>query len=149
DNFPNWVLDQLGIETELANRIALGRGLKPPRFRWVPFDDALMLPLDKAILANETPDRKFFYAREEMLLKRYLRDLNVSALPDTLEEYTAKIVTPTLERQKQNGAVAIKFEAAYLRTLDFGNIPLHPALVQNQAAALYGIFVHGEAPSRA
>src|SRR5258708_4461268 len=25
DNFPNWVLDQLGIETELANRVALGR----------------------------------------------------------------------------------------------------------------------------
>ncbi|HEU5413718.1 MAG TPA: amidohydrolase, partial [Candidatus Angelobacter sp.] len=37
DNFPNWVLDQLGIESELANRIALGRGLQPPRFRWVPF----------------------------------------------------------------------------------------------------------------
>ena len=45
DNFPNWVLDQLGIETELANRVALGRGLQPPRFRWVPFDDALMYPL--------------------------------------------------------------------------------------------------------
>ncbi|HEY2499544.1 MAG TPA: hypothetical protein VGK24_20980, partial [Candidatus Angelobacter sp.] len=29
DNFPNWVLDQLGIETELANRVALGRGLQP------------------------------------------------------------------------------------------------------------------------
>src|SRR5215470_13065528 len=28
DNFPNWVLDQLGIESELANRVALGRGLK-------------------------------------------------------------------------------------------------------------------------
>ncbi|MBZ5523560.1 MAG: hypothetical protein LAP21_15105, partial [Acidobacteriia bacterium] len=37
DNFPNWVLDHLGIETELANRIVMGRGLKPPRFRWVPF----------------------------------------------------------------------------------------------------------------
>ena len=26
ENYPNWVLDQLGIETELANRVALGRG---------------------------------------------------------------------------------------------------------------------------
>src|SRR5262252_8726948 len=39
DNFPNWVLGQIGIETELSNRVAMGRGLKPPRFRWVPFDD--------------------------------------------------------------------------------------------------------------
>ena len=33
DNYPNWVLDQLGIEVEFANRIAMGRGLQPPRFR--------------------------------------------------------------------------------------------------------------------
>src|SRR5262249_53921124 len=79
DNFPNWVLDQLGIEIELANRVAMGRGLKPPRFRWVPFDDALMLPLNNSSVANETPDRKFFYSREEMLLRRYLKDLNLSA----------------------------------------------------------------------
>jgi uncharacterized protein len=148
DNFPNWVLDQLNIETEFANRIALGRGLKPPRFRWVPFDDALLLPLNNASLANETPDRKFFYSREEMLLKRYLKDLNLAALPGSLQEYTAKVVTPTLERQKQNGAVAIKFEAAYLRTLDFGPIPLHPAAVQTQAATLYEMYVHGDVPPR-
>ena len=30
DNYPNWVLAELGIETELANRIALGRGHQPP-----------------------------------------------------------------------------------------------------------------------
>ena len=32
DNYLNWVLDQLGIETELANRIALGRGLTSAAF---------------------------------------------------------------------------------------------------------------------
>ena len=149
DNFPNWVLDQLGIETELANRVALGRGLKPPRFRWVPFDDALLLPLNNSYLAAETPDRKFFYSREEMLLKRYLTDLNLNALPDTLQEYTAKVVTPTLERQKQNGAVAFKFEAAYLRSLDFGHPSAHQAELQTQAAALYAIFVHGDVPDTA
>src|SRR5438067_2329501 len=41
DHFLIWVLDQLGIESELANRIAMGRGLEVPRFRWVPFDDPL------------------------------------------------------------------------------------------------------------
>ncbi len=39
ENYPNWVLDQLGIESELANRVAMGRGLKRPRFLWVPFED--------------------------------------------------------------------------------------------------------------
>ena len=27
DNFPNWVLDKLNIETMFANRVAMGRGL--------------------------------------------------------------------------------------------------------------------------
>ncbi len=48
DNYPNWVLDQLGIETELANRIALGRGHQPPHFLWVPFDDILLFPLNNS-----------------------------------------------------------------------------------------------------
>jgi hypothetical protein len=60
DNYPNWVLDQLAIETEFANRVAMGRGLQPPRFRWVPFVDALMFPLNNTAVANETPDRKIF-----------------------------------------------------------------------------------------
>lgn len=120
DKFPDWVLDKLGIETELANRVAMGPGLQPPRFRWVPFDDALMYPLKNSQLASETPDRKFFFSRETELLRRYLKDLNLATLPATLPEYVNKVIVPTLELQKKNGAVAIKFEAAYLRPLDFG-----------------------------
>src|SRR5437016_7093914 len=123
DNFRNCVLDRIGIETELASRVAMRRGQKPPRFRWVPFDDALLLPLNNSSVANETPDRKFFYSREETLLKRYLKNQSLSAVPATLQEYTAKVITPTLEAQKRDGAVAIKFEAAYLRSLDFGPVP--------------------------
>src|SRR5215470_7705058 len=67
DNFPNWVLDQIGIETELSNRVAMGRGLKPPRFRWVPFDDALMIPFTPDSLVD-TPDKKSFYNQEAGLL---------------------------------------------------------------------------------
>src|SRR6185503_2157607 len=37
DAYPTWVLDQLGIETMLANRVAMGRGLPSPRFRWVSY----------------------------------------------------------------------------------------------------------------
>ncbi|MFI5105759.1 MAG: amidohydrolase family protein, partial [Terriglobales bacterium] len=129
ENFPNWVLDQLGIETELANRVAMGRGLQPPRFRWVPFDDALMLPLKNSEIGNETPDRKFFYHQETVLLRKYLESLGLETLPPTLQGYTAKVITPMLEKQKREGAVAIKFEAAYLRSLDFGR-PEPAELVQ-------------------
>ena len=146
DNFPNWVLDQLGIETEFANRVAMGRGLEAPRFRWVPFDDALMLPLNNSSLANETPDRKFFYSREEMLLKHYIKDLSLSGLPATLGEYTAKVVTATLESQKKAGAVAIKFEAAYLRSLDFGPIPLGQSQYQADAEQIYSRYIKGGVP---
>jgi len=144
DNFPNWVLDQLGIETELANRVALGRGLQPPRFRWVPFDDALMLPLKNSSVANETPDRKFFYSRESLLLRRYMKEVNRDALPSTLLDYTTKVITPVLELQKKNGAVAVKFEAAYLRTLDFG--PSEPIEAVQQ---IYSRFVKEGVPTQA
>ncbi|HZS43804.1 MAG TPA: amidohydrolase family protein [Blastocatellia bacterium] len=148
DNFPNWVLDQLGIESELANRVELGRGLKSPRFRWVPFDDALLLPLDNQSVANETPDRKFFYSREEMVLKRYLKDLGLAELPATLAEYESKVIARLLDWEKQNGAVAIKFEAAYLRTLDFGPIPANQAAAMNEAGQIYARFIKGGVPPK-
>jgi predicted TIM-barrel fold metal-dependent hydrolase len=143
DAYPAWVLDQLGIESELANRVALGRGLAPPRFRWVPFDDALLFPLNNDALAAETPDRKIFFAREETLLANYRQQLGVSSLPATLADYTSRVVTPELERQKRDGAVAVKFEAAYLRSLDF-----EPADEQ-QAAAAYAKYARGDKPDRA
>lgn len=143
ENYPNWVLDQLGIETELANRVALGRGQAPPRYRWVPFDDALLFPLDNSLLKEQSPDRKFFFGREEMLVQRYLRQVNVSGLPTRLADYTATVVTPLLEQQKQQGAVAIKFEAAYLRSLDFE--PASEAV----AATVYARHVKAGAPSDA
>jgi uncharacterized protein len=142
DRFPNWVLDQSGIEVEWANRVAMGGGLNPPHFLWVPFADPLMVPLNNQSFASENPDRKFFYQREEMLLKRYLRDLNLNDLPLTLEQYTAKVVTPTLERQKQNGAVAVKFEAAYLRPLDF-----QPATLA-EAQRVYAQYARGGVPGK-
>ena len=116
---PAWILDQLNIETMFANRVAMGRGLSAPRFRWVSFDDALIFPLSNEAQKLFNQDYKGFYPAEEKLLKRYLADLNVRALPATLDAYLKQVVTPTLERQKRNGAVAIKYEAAYLRKLDF------------------------------
>jgi len=118
DNYANWVLDQLGIQIQFANRVAMGRGLQSPRFRWVPFDDPLLFPGQG--LAPSSPDREYFYPRERQLLKRYLDELGVRAMPSNLDDYKVRVITPELERQKKAGAVAIKFEAAYLRSLDFG-----------------------------
>ena len=143
DNYPNWVLDQLGIETELANRIALGRGQAPPRFRWVPFDDTLLFPLNNSRLAAQSPDRKIFFGREEMLRRRYLKQIGLPALPATLTEYTSQVVTPLLEAQKKQGAVAIKFEAAYLRSLAFS--PADEA----QAQGIYRQYGKAGVPSEA
>jgi len=142
DHYPAWVLDQLGIDVEFANRVAMGRGLDAAHFRWVPFDDALLFPLNNDALGAETPDRKFFFGRETMLLERYRRELGVAALPATLAEYKSKVVTPELERQKNEGAVAIKFEAAYLRSLDF-----EPASEQD-AAAIYAKYARASAPPK-
>jgi len=141
DNFPTWVLDQLSIEYMLSNRVAMGRGLKPPRFLWVPFDDALMTPFDNSSLA-ENPDRKFFYGREAGLLRRYMSESGVPALPATLDEYVAKVIAATLARQKKAGAVAVKFEAAYLRSLDFGDAQ------PEEARRLYAKYAKGGTPSK-
>jgi uncharacterized protein len=122
DAYPAWVLDQMGVDVMLANRVAMGRGIQPPRFLWVPFADALMFPLDNSTLAQKNSDRKAFFALEETLLRRYLKDAGLSTLPSNLADYLARLVTPTLERQRHSGAVAEKFEAAYLRSLDFDKV---------------------------
>jgi uncharacterized protein len=140
---PAWVLDRAGIDVMLANRVAMGPGLAAPRFRWVPFDDALLFPLDTRGEAARSPDTRSLYPREAALLRRYLRDLHVDALPSTLDAYLAAVVTPTLRRQRESGAVAVKFEIAYLRPLDFAD-PDSAA-----ARAVYARYVAGGAPSSA
>lgn len=120
--YPEWVLDQIGVETMLANRVEMGPGMEAPRFRWVPYADALMYPLDTAKLAARNNDRKAFFGLEGKLLDRYLKEGGLTAPPAALADYLAKVVTPTLERHRQGGAVAEKFEVAYLRSLQFDKV---------------------------
>jgi hypothetical protein len=140
EGYPAWILDKLGIETMFANRAAMGRGLVAPRFRWVAFDDALILPLNNEGMRRMNPDYHAFYVGEARLLNRYLKESNVDTLPATLNEYLTKIVTPTLERQKRDSALAIKFEAAYLRSLDF------VAVSKSDADAIYKRYANGNEP---
>jgi predicted TIM-barrel fold metal-dependent hydrolase len=137
DSYPAWVLDKLDIEVMFANRVAMGRGLTHERFRWVAFDDALILPLSSAAVRKVHPDYAAFYPGEGALLRRYLSDLKMAAVPATLREYTARVVTPTLESQRRAGAVAVKFEAAYLRPLDFADAS------EADAARVYARYARG------
>lgn len=141
EKFPVWVLDQLGIETMFANRVAMGRGLMAPRFRWVSFVDALIVPLSNEAAKRSNPDYRGFYPGEERLLRRYLADAGLKALPATLDAYLAKVVTATLESEKREGAVAVKFEAAYLRKLDFDEADI------GAARRVYARYVRGGEPT--
>ncbi len=130
-HFDEWVLDRAGIGTMAANRVAMGPGIAPPRFRWVPYVDALLFPLDNGGLAQATPDRKLFFPLEDKVRARYLAAAGLNAVPKSLSEYLANVVTPTLERQKAGGAIAEKFEIAYLRGFDFADV------AQGEAATIY------------
>jgi hypothetical protein len=143
DQYPAWVLDQMGVDVMLANRVTMGTSVQPPRFRWVPYADALLFPLDNSGLAQKNSDRKSFFALEDLLRRRYLADAGFDGPPASLTEYLAQVVTPTLERQKQGGAVAEKFEAAYLRSLAFDQV--------DRAAAerVYQQFAAGGVPPNA
>lgn len=148
---PAQALDRAGIQLELANRIAMGAGLENARFRWVPFDDPLIFPLDTR-LAGQTPDTRALYPLEAKLLERYMYDLgfrkvyysgggDFSELPLTLADYETKVVVPLLARQHDAGAPAIKFEVAYLRGFDFANPD------SARAAAIYEKYAAGGTPS--
>ncbi|HEY6119495.1 MAG TPA: amidohydrolase family protein [Pyrinomonadaceae bacterium] len=143
DRYPAWILGQLNIETMFANRVAMGRGLTAPHFRWVSFLDALLFPLSNETIKKSNRDYAGFYPAEERLLRRYLSDLKLTVLPPTLAEYVQRVIRPTLELHKREGAVAFKFEAAYLRLLDFG--PPDEQL----ATATYTRFVKGGEPAPA
>jgi uncharacterized protein len=119
-DYANHVLDELNIDIMIANRVFMGPGMQPPRFLWVPYADALMYPLPTDALIRN-PDQKAFFADEDRVLKRYYADAQITAKPATLDEYLDKVVRSTLERQKSGGAIAQKFEMAYLRSLDVGN----------------------------
>jgi hypothetical protein len=143
DGWPAWALDQMGTDIMLANRVAVGPGLMPPRFRWVAFIDPLLFPLNTSLERTATPDVRSLYPHEERILGRYLAALHLKMVPATLDAYLSTVVNPTIDRLQHEGAVAIKYEVAYLRGLDFGN-PSRAA-----AAAVYARYAGGGTPTHA
>jgi uncharacterized protein len=140
EHYPDWVLDQAKIGTMLGNRVAMGRGVQAPRIRWVPYVDALLFPFDNTAMAGVSPDRKEFFSLEDHVRARYFHEAGMSGPPRTLDDYLTKVVTPTLERQKAGGAIAEKFEVAYLRSFDFSDPP------RAQVANIYAKWVGHATP---
>jgi uncharacterized protein len=141
DAYPNWILDKLNIDVMLANRVSMGRGLPSPRFRWVAYGDPLLLPFATKNVRQANSDYNFFYAQEEKLFKRFLTEIKIEKVPASLDSYLKTVVTPSLERQKNNGALALKFVAAYYRSLDFAEVS------KMDAAAIYAKYSKGGEPS--
>jgi predicted TIM-barrel fold metal-dependent hydrolase len=140
DNFPNWVLDRLHIETMLANRIAMGSGLAEPRFRWVWHANPLLFPLDNSAGKRSNPQRAADFTTDERWLRDFLAELGLPQLPATLGAYVDSVVVPLLERRRRDRAVAVKFYAAYQRSLAFGDPP------EPVAARVYARYVRGGVP---
>ena len=138
--YPEWILDNAGIDVMLANRVHMGSSIQPPRFRWVPYADALLFPLDNSQLAAKNSDRKAFFEDEEAVRRQFLRDAGLDEPPKSLDEYLRLVVTGTLERQKQGGAIAEKFEVAYLRSFGFDKVD------RSAAETVYANFVGRSSP---
>jgi uncharacterized protein len=135
--FYAWVMEKAGIETVLANRTAMTPEMKAPQVRWVAYEDALLFPLDNSVAKAVNPDRRVFFGDAEKLLDTYVQGAGLSHVPATLDVYVEKVVRGTLQKQKAAGAVAVKFEAAYLRRLDFA-----PAS-HDEAAGIYTRYAAG------
>ncbi|HKD50140.1 MAG TPA: amidohydrolase family protein [Candidatus Acidoferrum sp.] len=134
------ILDKLNIETCLANRVALARYLNPKRFHWVFFVDSFLFPLDNHAQIAKNGDMAVYIPLQEKVLQRYMKQESVSALPADLAGYET-FVRQTLADHQNNGGVAMKFEAAYFRSLYFSDPP------RARAEAIYAKYHAGGVPS--
>ncbi len=117
----NMLLDKLNIDRGVANRAMMADYLDPKRFPWVFFADAFMWPFDNARERARNGDQKVYMPLQEKMLKRWMQQEKVNALPASFGEYL-KFVSQVLEdNQKNKGGIAIKFEVAYFRPLHFSD----------------------------
>jgi uncharacterized protein len=139
DLYASWVLNRTNTEIMLANRVAMGRGLANDRFKWVPFADMFLFPLNNDSMRTKDPDHKVFIEREEQLLRGYLDAAQYKRLPGSFDDYVT-FVSHMLSSWKATGAVAVKFELAYLRDLQISN----PR--REDAERVYSIYARSSEP---
>jgi hypothetical protein len=134
------ILDALNVETCLANRVAMAPYLDPKRFHWVFFVDSFLFPFDNRAQAAKNGDMGVYIPLQEKVLRRWMKQENVAALPGDLAGYEA-LVRRTLADNQKSGGVAMKFEAAYFRSLYFSDPP------RDKAEAIYAKYHAGGVPS--
>ena len=134
------ILDKLNIETCLANRVALAAYLDPKRFHWVFFVDSFLFPFDNHDQAARNGDMGVYIPLQEKVLQRYMKQEGVSGLPADLAGYEAFVRQTLADNQKKGGA-AMKFEAAYFRSLYFRDPP------REKAETIYAKYHSGGVPS--
>ena len=134
------ILDKLNIETCLANRVALAPYLDPKRFHWVFFVDSFLFPFDNHDQTAKNGDLGVYIPLQEKVLQRYMKQENATGLPADLAGYEA-FVRQTLADNQNKGGVAMKFEAAYFRSLYFRDPP------RDKAEAIYAKYHAAGVPS--
>jgi hypothetical protein len=134
------ILDKLNIETCLANRVALAPYLDPKRFHWVFFVDSFLFPLNNRDQTGKNPDMGVYIPLQEKVLQRYMKQENLNGLPADLGGYET-FIRQTLADNQKKGGVAIKFEAAYFRSLYFSDPP------REKAEEIYAKYHAGGVPS--
>ena len=134
------ILDKLNFDICLANRAFMAPYLDPKRFHWVFFGDSFFYPFDNRDQKASTPDMGVYVPLQEKMLIRYKKQTNMSGLPAVLTDYE-DFVRRTMEDNQKHGGVAIKFEAAYFRSLYFSDPP------REKAAAIYAKYKDGGIPT--
>src|SRR5215468_3441044 len=134
------ILDKLNMDICLANRALMAPYLDPARFHWVFFGDSFFYPFDNRDQKTSTPDMGVYIPLQEKMLLRYKKQMNMGGLPPVLTDYE-DFVRRTMEDNQKHGGVAMKFEAAYFRTLYFSDPP------REKAAVIYAKYKDGGIPS--
>lgn len=134
------ILDECGIESSVANRVAMASYLNPKRFRWVFFVDSFLFPFDNKTVTAENPDEGVYIPLQEKVLRRYMRQAGLSDLPTSFDAYLT-FISRILEENRRKGGIAEKFEAGYFRSLYFGDPP------RQAAAGVYQKYHSGGVPT--
>ena len=138
----NAILDALGIETSIANRITMPADLDPARFKWVFYIDPVLFPFDNSGLAARNTDQAAFMPNQTKLVQRFRQQAGLTSAPADLAGYLT-FVTRVLEDHQRRGAVAVKFEIAYFRSFVFDDPP------RETVEPIYARYRQGGVPSAA
>ena len=123
----------MNVDICLANRAMMAPYLDPKRFHWVFFVDSFFYPFDNSEQTASTPDMGVYIPLQEKMLGRWKKQEDVEGLPGDLAGYEDFVRRTMADNQKKRGGVAIKFEAAYFRSLYFTDPPrAHAEAIYNK-----------------